>query len=150
MSAEGSAASAPVETAVFELLAKALATDGNARIWVSGTSMTPLLRPGDEIEIVPRLASQLSPGDIGVFASEAGALVIHRFLRHASDGLLCRGDSAPATDPGWPEESLLGVAIARSRAGHRLPLDRGLPRLGARARALAAELRRILSRVVRR
>lgn len=137
MSANGSIAPGPASAARdprahAELLAEALRSGPAARLDVRGTSMAPLLLPGDEIEVEARAAGSFRPGEILLLAPRdrrggIAGFVVHRLLRRTRRGLLVRGDGARSADPLWPEECALAVARARWRGGVRteLPPRRG-------------------------
>ncbi|MEA3397169.1 MAG: S24/S26 family peptidase, partial [Chloroflexota bacterium] len=95
---------------------------GPLRLRVRGLSMTPTLRPGDEVLTEPVEAAALHPGDWIVVQANGGPF-IHRFLGCTPEGqLLTKGDAHRAPDPPWPPEALLGRAVALSRAGETLPV----------------------------
>ena len=129
-----------------ELFAEALGAAGTGRLRVTGTSMLPLLRPGDEVEVRAAEGESLTGGDIVVLlgrnpSGSAARLVVHRYLMTTPDGLLVRGDGTRSVDPFWPAEAVIGVVRARRREGRRTDLSRGVPRFGARLRARGWDIR---------
>lgn len=111
-----------------------------ASITSSGTSMLPLIRPGDRLVLDCRLAP-LAPGDVIAFR-RSGHVVAHRLVRSLHlDGrrfFLTRGDNAAACDPPVPPEGVLGRVILVERGDARLSLDAWPCRCLGRAIAASA------------
>ena len=59
---------------------------------VSGTSMLPVLRPGDTIMI--RKKDSCGPGDILVFLYQNSELLVHRLLKIEAGRYFCKGDNS--------------------------------------------------------
>lgn len=59
---------------------------------VDGTSMIPILHPGDRIEICAR--DNYAVGDILVFFYKNDTLLVHRLLRVENGRYLCKGDNS--------------------------------------------------------
>jgi hypothetical protein len=97
------------------------------RLPVSGESMVPALRPGDEIECEPCTVEALRPGQIAVWY-QRGGIIAHRYLGRRAGRLITRGDHTRSHDPAWEADRLLGRAVARWRCGARRPFDRGVLR----------------------
>ena len=98
------------------LAADVLRRFGRLRMQVHGESMLPVLWPRDVVEFVRCSIAEVRPGEI-VLAQRGGQFYVHRFVaRRHPNGFLLRGDSMPAADPAFPDESLLGRLV--SRAGH--------------------------------
>jgi signal peptidase I len=78
---------------------------------VTGTSMLPLLRPGDQLVVDPT-CRLYAVGAIVVFR-QADHLVVHRVVRRLDWGqrLLTKGDNGPF-DPSIPATDLVGVVTA--------------------------------------
>ena len=135
---------AAVADSVHALATFALHRSIGARAWVevSGSSMNPLIRTGDELEVEfgaerPRL------GEIVVFW-EHGRMVVHRLVqRHLTAGgemLVTRGDASLRFDREFPADQLFGVVRACRRAVTRaaVPIAGSGSRAGAVARVSAA------------
>lgn len=91
-----------------------------------GTSMLPVLRPSDLLELEPsQPAHSPVPGDIVLFdAPDSGVATVHRVVSVAAGGLRTRGDNSRCSDP-WivPVESIKGSIRAVWRNGVRVPLE---------------------------
>ena len=59
---------------------------------VDGTSMLPVLHPGDTILV--RKKESYEPGDILVFLYKNNELLVHRFLKIEAGRYFCKGDNA--------------------------------------------------------
>lgn len=80
---------------------------------ISGVSMMPVLRPGQWVVVrsVPQ-RREVRRGDIVALRTEAGDLVIHRFVRSLpGDRFLTRGDHSGVADAPWHWDQLLGVLL---------------------------------------
>ncbi|MBN1890764.1 MAG: hypothetical protein JW850_22405 [Thermoflexales bacterium] len=144
----------PRQQAVTSILREQLARGEVLRLRVTSDSMRPLIRAGDEVELVGVTdLTGLRPGDILTF-DQAGVLMTHRLLgqvEHAGErAWLTQGDNLLAPDLAWPDTCLLGHVVTIVSRGRVLSLERDAGRqLDARLQAvLAAE--RGIARVVRR
>jgi hypothetical protein len=93
---------------------------------VTGGSMRPLLRRGDQITLSILPADRIKVGDVVTVGTPSGFLT-HRFLGYVpgSDELLLVGDRRAHLDPPFPCEDLVGVVISRQRNGRILDLTSG-------------------------
>ena len=106
------------------------------RIRVRGRSMLPTLADGDHVDVSLAPATP-RPGDVVLFL-ENGLPILHRVLSTKRGRLLTQGDASPRPDPPVPLTRVLGIA--------QLP-----PRpVLARRRALAAVVRGVIRRALRR
>lgn len=116
-----------------------LAREG--RVWVheASDSMSPLIRPGDQLCLRPLASTDARPGMIIAFQRD-GDLIVHRLLRATPAGLVTKGDALVDADaPVSTGEIVARVAAIRSPAGRLIDLDRApWPRIG---RVLAAVAR---------
>jgi Peptidase S24-like len=87
---------------------------------VTGTSMTPLLRPGDVLTVAPAAAAELARGDVALFTRD-GALTAHRVI--ATAPLVTRGDACRGADGEIAAACVLGRVVAFRRRGVRVRLD---------------------------
>lgn len=89
---------------------------------VTGTSMLPLLRPGDQVVVTP--GGQPYPVGALIVFPQAGQLVVHRVVRRLARErrLLTKGDHGPF-DPPILATEVIGVVTAIERAGVRHALD---------------------------
>ena len=89
---------------------------GPLRLHVSGRSMLPTLRPGDEVLVHPVTVEALAPGDWVVVRGAQGAF-LHRYLGWRDGRILTKGDGHRALDPSWPPDAVLGRVVEAQRAG---------------------------------
>jgi len=104
----------------FSLAADVLRSFGRMRLRVTGTSMLPVLWPGDLLTIESASFSSIRPGDLA-FYSRDGRFFVHRLIgkkREAGrDVLITRGDAQACAD--LPVVSdLLGRVVEIRRADH--------------------------------
>jgi len=103
-----------------ELAVEVVRAFGKLRMRATGTSMVPAVQPGDILSIQRANTSEISPGEIVLFA-RGGRLFAHRVLSTAGSSaqpcLITRGDRLPQNDPPVFASHLLGrvVSISRSR-----------------------------------
>ncbi len=103
-----------------------LLRDGRAvSVPVTGHSMAPFLRAGDIVTITPRPHRRPSLGDVVLFSAGPGRVLLHRIVGRAGDRLFARGDAAPALDPSFGREELLGFVTHVERQGRRRRLGLG-------------------------
>lgn len=95
------------------LFTELLQSVGHARIEVLGSSMLPVIRPGDVLRVK---AGPVQPGDIVVFAGE-GALCAHRLISLSGGIAIARGDGNRRYDSPFPSSQILGRVIDLQRAG---------------------------------
>ena len=101
-----------------------LAREGEVWVSAASSSMAPLVCSGDALRLVAADAGRVQSGALVAFRRD-GALVVHRVLSRAPDGLVTRGDALPDADPPVPWPAVIArVAAVRTQAGRRLDLDR--------------------------
>lgn len=114
----------------FEELAVQLLEAGHAlRFRARGSSMYPLVRDGDILEVCPVRHAVIDVGDVVLYRSPHSGIVVHRVVdmrRHDENGiLLLKGDSARTTDPQVQESQVLGRVVSIERRGRRMaPVSR--------------------------
>jgi hypothetical protein len=128
------------------LMAPVLAGGASVRFVALGGSMSPWIRDGDVVTIVPLTsgdAARLAPGDVVAFRRQPGLnLVVHRVLARAEGGWIVRGDRCVALDGLVADGDVLGRVSGVARGGLRLPVPRGVPGLLlVRAGRLALRIR---------
>jgi signal peptidase I len=123
-----------VEALKLDLAAEVLASFGEARLPVTGSSMFPSMQPGDLLEI-RRPAGPIQTGDVVVFKRH-GRLVVHRVVGQTGDLFITRGDRLRYPDAPVPAADILGFVTAIERRGRRIA-----PRLTALRRIVSAVLR---------
>jgi len=85
-----------------------------------GDSMSPFLRRGDVVTIVPGKRCHL--GDI-VLVSRDESLLLHRVVAKKPGEIITKGDALSSLDRPVPLHYLLGRAAFRERRGKLRPLD---------------------------
>ena len=109
-----------------ELGASLLVEGRFVRVKLGGSSMFPLLRPGDvaKIKLVP--LSELNVGQVIVFEN-SGKWIAHRLVSIGGKGgqiqLLAQGDSVRKADPSILENHYLGLIESFSRNGREHKMD---------------------------
>jgi hypothetical protein len=135
--------------ALLALVRQVLAGGGSLWVGAHGPSMSPTVREGDQVLLVP--SGDVRRGDV-VLAEVSGRGVLHRVVRCDPTHVWTAGDGVPCADPPRPRSSVVARAIARERGGRvtalardaelgALPLARGLwwtMRLGLARRVRAA------------
>jgi signal peptidase len=100
------------------LAGEVVRTFGGVRLRVFGTSMVPSIFPGDLIAVQRAVMSEISSGDIVLYARE-GRMFAHRvvgFLDSPAGSLLiARGDRLRHNDPPVSSRELLGKVISIER-----------------------------------
>lgn len=123
------------------------------RILIRGRSMSPMLRDGDVVEIRDFDLNRLRVGDLLLFKTESGHLVLHRYLsQRVRDGrvwLTTKGDASRGCDRPIASHQVLGRVVQI----HRPHGVRSLEGLSARlANYIFAKLsphRHVLGRIAR-
>lgn len=119
---------------------------------VTGRSMQPLLREGDELQ-VQHCSQALRPGDIAVFRLR-GQWVAHRVVRIVGvfphRWVTARGDNAAGDDPAIQEDAVAGRALALRRGADTIRLDTRMWRIYGLAFVARARFGAGLRRVWRR
>jgi hypothetical protein len=99
---------------------RAAAERGSLRIPTAGTSMGGVLRDGDRV--VVRAGGLPRWGEVWVFCSADGAVLVHRCRGRRPGGWLFQGDRRATPDPLVPDDHLVGRVVAVERDGARRPL----------------------------
>jgi len=105
-------------------LAVPLALDVLARgesLWVreASPSMTPLIRPGDELRLAPFAGRPPALGQLVAYRRGA-QLVVHRVLAVADGAVVTKGDALASPDPPVFPHEVVARAVAIRRADGRL------------------------------
>ena len=139
----------PILDVVLDLWAQA---GSKHEIPVSGNSMWPMLREGDQIRLLHG-AADLRCGDIVAYQDKE-RLIIHRLIRRIEASgktlYLMKGDNAAAMDPAVPARIILGRAVALRRTAKWRRVDTPLCRAVGWVIATTTLARRALSRRVKR
>jgi len=113
-----------------------------------GSSMTPFIRNGDVLTIIPGTVSDIQIGDIAFYRTTGQHTVAHRVLGKkitAEQTLLTiRGDASAGPYEWIPASRILGRAIQFERHGKTFRLDTPSARLAGRLWAALQPLGRFL------
>jgi hypothetical protein len=136
-----------------QLFLEILKSSGRAKLAVTGSSMLPAIWPGDVLEVHRQAASEISPGDVVLFARR-GAFAAHRVVEKVGGPertlLVTRGDALRALDAPVSPEELLGQVTAILRGGRRLdPRRTGWGRLASWALSRSDLCMRLALRIAR-
>jgi hypothetical protein len=116
---------APLPSPAAFVALRDLAREHPVEVTVRGGCMAPLLSDGERVKVAP--ARFYWPGDVVVFQTADGRLLVHRLLGWRPwAGVLAgvtQGDGCPCHDAPVPRERLLGRVTAPERARPR-PADR--------------------------
>ncbi|MFI5339009.1 MAG: hypothetical protein ACHQ7N_04130 [Candidatus Methylomirabilales bacterium] len=97
---------------LVELLAR------HGAVWVreASRSMSPLIRPGDEVRLVPLEPLRITRGALIAWQQEE-RLLLHRVLAWDKAGVITKGDALASPDPlvGW--DDVVARVAALRRAG---------------------------------
>lgn len=103
-----------VEAIKLDLAAELLATCGQARLPVTGSSMAPALWPGDLLDV--HRSAAIRPGDVVVYRRH-GRLVAHRVVAQTGDTIVTQGDRLKYPDDPVPAAGILGCVVRVERRG---------------------------------
>ncbi len=111
-----------LEISQWKSVVAQLLTEGRTiEIQASGYSMFPLLRPGDKLQVHPRVES-IKSGDIIVF-DRGDVFVAHRLLEVQGDVVLCKGDGFAFYDSPISLRQVVGKVSHRSRNERSIDLS---------------------------
>ena len=99
------------------------------KLLYTGSSMNPLFREGDVLEVAPYQGLEISLGDVVAFSPpEKPGKVIHRVLAVTPRGIITKGDYLARPDD-WIVKpgGILGKVVAIHRQGRILPVPRQAP-----------------------
>lgn len=110
------------DAAFFELSRFLLEKGIALRFRASGGSMHPSIRDGDIVLAVPVGDRPIARGDVLLYPTPGGSIVVHRVIRRDRHGrVLPKGDAAPWSNEGWIEpSSVWGRVIRVERGGHQV------------------------------
>jgi signal peptidase len=82
------------------------------RLRIRGASMSPTLRDGDLVEVRPVEPAQLRVGDLVLFKTQQGDLLVHRCVTKSDENgqvwFTTKGDASPSFDSPIGPEQVLG------------------------------------------
>jgi signal peptidase I len=99
------------------------------KLLYSGSSMNPLFREGDVVNLVPYHGLEIREGDVVAFPHPGKpSKVIHRVAAVRPEGIFTKGDNLTAMDD-WTLKpgDILGKVVAIRRRGRTLPVPRVAP-----------------------
>ena len=86
------------------------------RFRATGHSMAPTIRNGEMVEVAPRTARELRPGDVALYEGDRG-LIAHRVVAIDGDTVRLRGDAARSEDTPVESKRVLGRVVSVQRGG---------------------------------
>jgi signal peptidase I len=104
--------SALVHDTIVDLLGRGIAV----RFQVHGDSMYPVIHSGDYVLVEPVEMSAVRAGDV-VLSLTARGLTAHRVIAITATTITTRGDNAPAADPPFTAQQLLGRVRSAEHEG---------------------------------
>ncbi len=135
------------------LIDRALSSGGIFTFTPNGTSMLPLLRPGeDSVELTA--PDGAGTGDIVLYKRENGAYVLHRIVSERDGSFVMCGDNQYKLEYGIKPEQIVALVSAINRDGEHI--ERGSDRLKKyerrlpfmrKSKKIRTETRRLLSKI---
>ena len=98
------------------------------RFKANGGSMSPFIRNGDVVEVVP-FKGKMNVGDIILYHSSCGNSIIHRVIQRKKEGIITKGDSSFSCDQPLLSKQVLGRVAVVEKNGWYIRLDRPMVRL---------------------
>jgi signal peptidase I len=127
-----------------DLAAQSLRRGNTLRLRARGSSMLPFFVDGDVLVVRPVPVAEVRIGDVICYEPPAGGLCLHRVIARRERGFVTRGDALTYVEV-VPDTAVLGLVVARERAGRRATLDTPAARRHGRLIAwLAPGLARLL------
>jgi hypothetical protein len=113
---------------VRDLMQTALQRGAPFRLRALGSSMSPIIRPGDVLTINPIRPGEPALGQVVAFIHpQNGLLLIHRVVQRHGSVFLILGDNMRGRNDGLvPVENILGRVVQVSRNGRRVYFGQGL------------------------
>jgi|SRR5579872_143547 len=103
------------DTRLFEEVARPLLAQGlSVRFQARGASMSPAIRDGEIVEVIPAIVAELHKDDIVLAKTEYG-FRLHRIVRAdpGEDRFITRGDCGQENDPVLTGAQILGLAQSK-------------------------------------
>jgi signal peptidase I len=112
-----------------ELMAAVLAKGSSFRFAAAGFSMSPFIRNGDIITVIPP-HKKIRFGDVVVFINpKNNKLTVHRVIHISRDGYLVQGDTNHASDGYITQTNILGRVICVEHRGRQTRFGLGIDRI---------------------
>lgn len=108
-----------------ELIHRVALGCGEVRLKVTGSSMLPVIWPGDEITVMRCDYAELQTGQVILYRRNA-RLTAHRIERKTQDHLVTQGDSLVSFDPPVLPGEVVGRVARVLRNGRHMPLEHSL------------------------
>lgn len=93
------------------------------RFKAKGGSMSPFIRNGDVVEVVP-FKGKINFGDIILYHSSYGNPVVHRVIYRNTESVITKGDSVSSSDHPVLSKQVLGRVAAIEKNGWCIRLDK--------------------------
>lgn len=103
------------DSQLFDELVRPLLAQGlSVRFQARGASMSPAIRDGEVVEVIPAVVTELHKDDIVLAKTEHG-FRLHRIVLadHTKDCFVTRGDCGQEDDPVLTGSQILGLARAK-------------------------------------
>lgn len=106
------------------LAAESIQENGRCIMSVAGMSMSPFIRHGDRVTLVPVRDTCLKIGDVVLVESPGGGFpLLHRIVRRRGDQFLIKGDRKIRPDGLFHRERIRARAVFLKRGERRKRLD---------------------------
>ena len=92
------------------------------RFRAKGGSMSPFIRNGDIVEVIP-VKGKINLGDVVFYRSSHGRMVIHRVIQRRKRSIITKGDALFGHDGSISLEQILGRVAVVDKRGARITLD---------------------------
>ena len=135
-------------TDMLPVIRQTLAEGRNVSFVPQGTSMLPLLRPGQDTVALSPLPEKLKKYDLPLYQRPDGQLVLHRIVE-VGETYTCMGDNQFARETGLRREQMIGLVTAFQRDGKMVRADAWRYRLYCRVWHHSRFFRRCLKHVGR-
>jgi signal peptidase I len=141
-----------VQRATSELVRLGLQKGSLVRMTLATGSMSPNLRPGDELIVVAAEWQKLKTGDVVLF-ERSDALLAHRLIRVERQGagvrLITKGDASASYDSPVSISSYVGKVARLVRAGRSIDLEGRSARAAGRMRVVQSVTRYMITRITK-
>ena len=108
----------------FASIAQGVLSRGRVlRFRAKGGSMSPFIRNGDIVEVVP-VKGKINLGDVVLYRSSHGNSIIHRVIQRGKESIITKGDSVPSSDQPVLFRKVLGRVLSIEKNGWRIRLDK--------------------------
>ena len=102
------------------IMAEVMAKGVPFRFRAVGYSMSPFIRDGDVITVLPKGGRRLRRGDVVAYVRPVnGQLAVHRIVGRLSAGFVLKGDHESTADFHVAESGILGIVSGVERNGRR-------------------------------